>query len=290
MSDNKIIIPFDFPFAILVHQHNPDPTTKQVYAVADGQYNVGPLSLFEYNKHEEYKAIGYENVQAPESPLKCKEYYMVNSPSTDTIEINDHGRIIYIKEMSSTIDDEEKTKKNVTDDGKSTTPEKKYRISTLFHKLDECTNEVKDLKSLVLSEQRTHRRSLSTDNKPYTVGSHTVASIRRQQRVNLGNLSDDNSSSTTPVRNSRPARQQAQTTVAKRTLNSLLHSEKKTKIPVVMSATRAAMPTIPSSSLTSTGTSHSQPIRKLNTVASSGYGQQAKKSPAPWSSFSRIKK
>jgi len=177
------------------------------------------LSLFEYNKHEEYKKIGYENVQAPESPLKCKEYYIVHSPSTDTIEINDHGRITHIKEMFSGVDDEHKTKKSVVDDGKSTTPANKYRMSALFHKLDECSNDIKDLKSMALSEQRTKRRSLSTDEKPYkNVGAHTVSGIRRQQRANLGHLSDDNSSSSTPMRFQRQPRPQAQTTVIKRTI------------------------------------------------------------------------
>jgi len=293
MSDKKIIIPFDFPFAILENRYNPDPTTKEIYALADGQYNFGPLSLFEYNKHEEYKKIGYENVQAPESPLKCKEYYIVHSPSTDTIEINDHGRVIYIKEMSSGVDEEQKAKQSVVDDGKSTTPTNKYRMSTLFHKLDECSNDLKDLKSLVLSEQRMKRRSLSTDEKSYNVGAHTVSGIRRQQRANLGHLSDDNSSSSTPMRFQRQPRPQAQTTVIKRTLNYPSSTEKKTKIPRVTSASRGTTATTPSSvlsSIASAATTHLTSIKKLQPILSSGYGQQTKKTPAPWAAFSRTKK
>jgi hypothetical protein len=72
MDSTNIIIPFDFPFAILgkkkmnfltgiffllsllEHRHNPDPTTKLVYAVADGQYTYGPLSLYQYHNDEKY--------------------------------------------------------------------------------------------------------------------------------------------------------------------------------------------------------------------------------------------
>ncbi len=67
----NIIIPFDFPFAILgniffrfitflkhfspiEHRHNSDPNKKIVYAVADGQYTYGPLSLFQYHNDEKY--------------------------------------------------------------------------------------------------------------------------------------------------------------------------------------------------------------------------------------------
>jgi hypothetical protein len=72
MDSTNIIIPFDFPFAILgkkkmnfltviffllsllEHRHNPDPTNKLVYAVADGQYTYGPLSLYQYHNDEKY--------------------------------------------------------------------------------------------------------------------------------------------------------------------------------------------------------------------------------------------
>jgi hypothetical protein len=70
MDSTNIIIPFDFPFAILgknysclfiffqlflsEHRHNPDPNNKLVYAVADGQYTYGPLSLYQYHNDEHY--------------------------------------------------------------------------------------------------------------------------------------------------------------------------------------------------------------------------------------------
>ena len=36
------------------HRHNPDPHSKLVYAVADGQYTYGPLSLYQYHNDEKY--------------------------------------------------------------------------------------------------------------------------------------------------------------------------------------------------------------------------------------------
>jgi len=76
MNSTDIIIPFDFPFAILgkiffifiyfffwklffsvEHRNNPDPNKKIVYAVADGQYTYGPLSLFQYHNDEKYSKM-----------------------------------------------------------------------------------------------------------------------------------------------------------------------------------------------------------------------------------------
>ena len=72
MDSSNVIIPFDFPFAILgkrsprlVHlpptctcplenRHNPDPDNKLVYAVADGQFTYGPLSYYQYQNDEKY--------------------------------------------------------------------------------------------------------------------------------------------------------------------------------------------------------------------------------------------
>lgn len=75
MDSTHIVIPFDFPFAILgriqrylidyfseqwtIHfhletRHNSDPDNKLVYAVADGQYTYGPLSLFQFHNDEKY--------------------------------------------------------------------------------------------------------------------------------------------------------------------------------------------------------------------------------------------
>jgi len=294
MSDKQIIIPFNFPFAILKHQYNSDPTAKEIRALADGQFCIGPLSLFEYNKHEEYRKIGYENVQAPELPLKCKEYYVVHSPSTDTIEINDHGRITYVKEIPLDIDDGQRTKRNVVDEEKSITPPKKFRMSALFQKMDEFTNEIKDLKTVVLSsEQRIMRRSVSTDAKPYGAGPHTVfSSRRREQRINNGHLSDDNSSSSTPLSLQRQPRKQAQTTVVKRTMTYSSNSEKKTKIPRSVLGTKGAAGTTPSM-LSSTSSLVSSTTKKLHPIpsgGSSGYGQQMKKAPAPWAIFGQKKK
>ena len=36
------------------HRHNVDPWNKLVYAVADGQYTYGPLSLYQYHNDEKY--------------------------------------------------------------------------------------------------------------------------------------------------------------------------------------------------------------------------------------------
>ncbi|CAF4032348.1 unnamed protein product, partial [Rotaria magnacalcarata] len=70
MDSTNIIIPFDFPFAILEHQNNSDPTYKRVYAVADGQYTYGPLSLFQYLNDEKYaKTIRSEKLPLS---LPCK--------------------------------------------------------------------------------------------------------------------------------------------------------------------------------------------------------------------------
>ena len=77
MDSKDIIIPFDFPFAILgkdeplptraselvsfvEHRHNPDPSNKLVYAVADGQYTYGPLSLYQYHNDEKYSRMYVE--------------------------------------------------------------------------------------------------------------------------------------------------------------------------------------------------------------------------------------
>jgi len=73
MDSTNIIIPFDFPFAILgkiififilfeifspiEHRNNPDSNNKLVYAVADGQYTYGPLSLFQYHNDEKYSKL-----------------------------------------------------------------------------------------------------------------------------------------------------------------------------------------------------------------------------------------
>jgi len=38
----------------LEHRHNADPNNKLVYAVADGQYTYGPLSLFQFHNDEKY--------------------------------------------------------------------------------------------------------------------------------------------------------------------------------------------------------------------------------------------
>lgn len=76
MNSSDIVIPFDFPFAILgkveekilstwafsllklmfvvENRHNPDVNNKLVYAVADGQYTYGPLSLFQYHNDKKY--------------------------------------------------------------------------------------------------------------------------------------------------------------------------------------------------------------------------------------------
>ncbi len=73
----NIVIPFDFPFAILgknsivyyilslmnylfffvEHRNNSDSNKKLVYAVADGQYTYGPLSLFQYRNDEKYSKM-----------------------------------------------------------------------------------------------------------------------------------------------------------------------------------------------------------------------------------------
>ncbi|CAF1200068.1 unnamed protein product, partial [Didymodactylos carnosus] len=84
------------------HQCNPDPMKKDVFALADGQICYGPLSLFEYNNHLENKRIGYENVKMIDNPLECKEYFIIDNPTindVDVIEIDAPNGIIYIKEM-----------------------------------------------------------------------------------------------------------------------------------------------------------------------------------------------
>ncbi len=39
---------------LLEHRHNLDPNNKLVYAVADGQYTFGPLSLYQYHNDERF--------------------------------------------------------------------------------------------------------------------------------------------------------------------------------------------------------------------------------------------
>lgn len=45
----------------LEHRHNPDPDSKLVYAVADGQYTYGPLSLYQYQNDEAYSKTYVSN-------------------------------------------------------------------------------------------------------------------------------------------------------------------------------------------------------------------------------------
>ncbi len=51
----KILLIFFYSQLLLLeHRHNPDPANKLVYAVADGQYTFGPLSLYQYHNDEKY--------------------------------------------------------------------------------------------------------------------------------------------------------------------------------------------------------------------------------------------
>ncbi|UJR22680.1 hypothetical protein I4U23_025717 [Adineta vaga] len=138
MNSTDIIIPFDFPFAILENRYNPDSNYKRVYAVADGQYTYGPLSLFQYHNDEKYSKLIHHD-QLPAS-LPCKEFYVVESGSSvaDAIEIMDENRgQIYVKEID---------------------PSKQNKMNALMQEVAECRNEIRSLKS-VLSENRLTRQA-----------------------------------------------------------------------------------------------------------------------------------
>ncbi len=60
-SLNKILFLKNLFFSI-EHRDNPDPNKKRVYAVADGQYTYGPLSLFQYHNDEKYSKMYFFNL------------------------------------------------------------------------------------------------------------------------------------------------------------------------------------------------------------------------------------
>ncbi|CAF3045256.1 unnamed protein product [Rotaria sp. Silwood2] len=183
MDSTNIIIPFDFPFAILEHRNNPDPNNKLVYAVADGQYTYGPLSLFQYHNDEKYsKTIRDEKLPAS---LSCKEFYIVESDvsTDDAIEINDNNRgRIYVKE----IDHE--------------SPE--IQIKGLLQEMIECKNELRSLKSIVLSEDRITQQSSSNINN---------CSLNTSYQSANGDL-------LTPLRNKK----QIQSTIVQRSVSTIV--------------------------------------------------------------------
>ncbi|CAF1374270.1 unnamed protein product [Rotaria sordida] len=215
MDSTNIIIPFDFPFAILEYRNNPDPNNKLVYAIADGQYTYGPLSLFQYHNDEKYSKT-IRNEELPAS-LPCKEFYIVESGFSidNAIEINDNNRgQIYVKE----VDDESQ----------------QIQMKGLIQEMIECKNELRSLKSIVLSEDRITRRSSSNINN---------CSLNTSYK----SVNDD---VLTPLRNKK----QIQSTIVQRSISTI--------------AARKNLHTPPrSQSVTTTRI-------LLKNVRSSGYGQQ----------------
>ncbi|CAF0760534.1 unnamed protein product [Adineta ricciae] len=277
MDSTNIVIPFDFPFAILEHRHNSDPNSKLVYAVADGQYTYGPLSLYQYHNDEHYSKTIRDDELPPSLP--CKEFYIVESGFTtdDAFEIIDENRgQIYVKELPSMDDDS-----MMTIDQE---PEQVH-MKELFKEMAECKNEIRNLKSIVLSENRFNkRRSTSTDSPGLRSTENNAKWIRGgtgNRSTNNGHMSDDGGVST-PLRYTKTTGirkpQQVQSSIVQRSVSSTMANKN------ILTPLRGKTGMTTSSSMSSVTSKYATPMRTttavvtnkkvvLKNVKSSGYGQ-----------------
>jgi len=273
MDSTNIIIPFDHPFAILEHRHNPDPNNKLVYAVADGQYTYGPLSLFQYYNDENYAKTIREEELPPSLP--CREYYIVESGfSTDNaVEIIDENRgIIYVKEILSI--DDENDESIITVDQE---PEQ-VQMKELFKEMAECKNEIRSLKSIVLSENRfTKRRTTSTDSPGARNTDNNSKWIRGGNRSNnAGHMSDDGGVST-PLRYTKTTGirkpQQVQSSIVQRSVSTTF-SNKNVLTPLRNKSSTSTMASVTMKYATPMRTTLATNKKVvLKNIKSSGYGQ-----------------
>ncbi|CAF0791981.1 unnamed protein product [Rotaria sp. Silwood1] len=273
MDSTNIIIPFDYPFAILEHRHNSDPNNKLVYAVADGQYTYGPLSLYQYHNDEKYS----KTIRSDELPpsLPCKEYYIVESgfSTDDAIEIVDENRgLIYVKEIIFT--DDENDESIVTIDQE---PEQVH-MKELFKEMAECKNEIRSLKSIVLSENRfIKRRSTSTDSPGFRNIENNSKWIRGgagNRSANTGHMSDDGGIST-PLRYKKTTTgirkpQQVQSSIVQRSVSTTL-SNKNVLTPLRNKTTMSSVTAKYTTPMSTTISTNKRVV--LKNVKSSGYGQ-----------------
>ncbi|CAF1116789.1 unnamed protein product [Adineta steineri] len=271
MDSTNIIIPFDFPFAILENRHNPDPNDKLVYAVADGQYTYGPLSLYQYHNDENYSKTIREEELPPSLP--CKEFYIVESGFTtdDAIEIIDENRgPIHVKELSIVDDDS-----MITFDTES----EQIHMKELFKEMAECKNEIRNLKSIVLSENRLNtRRSTSTDSPHYQDAENNSKWIRGgagHRSANTGHMSDDGGVST-PLRYKKSTGirkpQQVQSSIVQRSVSSTLTN--RNVLTPLRGKTTSTMSSVTAKYATPMRTALSTTKKVvLKNIKSSGYGQ-----------------
>ncbi|CAF0764813.1 unnamed protein product [Didymodactylos carnosus] len=286
MSDapdvNDVVIPFDFPFAIL--------------------------------------GGGYENVKMIDEPLKCKEYFIVDNPTmkdVDVIEINSKNGPIYIKEMPfetqmMTSDISLETPKieyideQLQTSQMTTPPPAPGRVTELFKNFENrLIHEIQEVKSMMMSEQRT-RRSFSTDSKEMQLQnkkcSNTDLISRSRSRPNFrsGSMSDNEMRSggdSTPLKSStynyhlsrkQPSVVLPQSAVVKRVTGQHLH---------LLTPLRSALQPskkMPQKATRTTGTGLTTPLHTVHSttpatrkgIKSSGYGQQQQ--PATIASFRRI--
>ncbi|CAF3215070.1 unnamed protein product [Rotaria socialis] len=277
MDSTNIIIPFDFPFAILEHRHYSDPNTKLVYAVADGQYTYGPLSLYQYHNDETYS----KTMRTEELPpsLSCKEYYIVESGfSTDgAVPIIDENRgLIYVKEILSS--DDENNESILTMEQES----EQVHMKELFKEMAECKSEIQSLKSIVLSENRFIKcRSTSTDSPGFRGTDNNAKWIRggggasANRSANNGHMSDDGGVST-PLRYTKATGirkpQQVQSSIVQRSVSS--YSANRNVLTPLRSKTTAmsSVTTKYATPMRTTTTSSNKKV-VLKNIKSSGYGQ-----------------
>ncbi|UJR26379.1 hypothetical protein I4U23_007711 [Adineta vaga] len=274
MDSTNIVIPFNFPFAILEHRHNSDPNNKLVYAVADGQYTYGPLSLYQYHNDEHYSKTIRDEELPPSLP--CKEFYIIEPGFSidDTIEIIDENRgQIFVRELISVDDDDSMVTIDQEPD--------QVHMKELFKEMAECKNEIRDLKSIVLSENRfTKRRSISTDSPGFRDAENNAKWIRGggggSRSTNNGHMSDDGGVST-PLRYTKATGirkpQQVQSSIVQRSVSSTLTNRN------ILTPLRGKTTATTMSSVT---TKYATPMRTtlatnkkvvLKNVKSSGYGQ-----------------
>lgn len=282
MDSTHIVIPFDFPFAILETRHNSDPDNKLVYAVADGQYTYGPLSLFQFHNDEKYsKTIRDEELPVS---LPCKEYYIVEPgfSTDDAIEIVDENRgVIYVKEMLPVEDEIDDINRTFEQE-----PEQVH-MKDLYKEMAQCKNEIRSLKSLVLSENRfSKRRSTSTDSPGYRNNENNAKWIRGggvgNRSTNNGHMSDDGGVST-PLRYTKTTTgirkpQQVQSSIVQRSVSSTF-ANKNILTPLrnktATTTTTTSKYATPMRTTTTTASAIATTTKRvvLKNVKSSGYGQ-----------------
>jgi len=153
-------------------------------------------------------------------------------------------------------------------------------MKELFKKMTECKNEIRSLKSIVLSENRFKRRSTSTDSPGFRSIENNSKWIRGggagNRSANTGHMSDDGGVST-PLRYTKTTGirkpHQVQSSIVQRSVSSTL-SNKHVLTPLRGTTT--------SSNIASVTTKYATPMRTtlstnkrvvLKNVKSSGYGQ-----------------